>query len=497
MPEQHPTGEAIDSAQNFNPALGSLVNSDRLAPWVWVFLYTAVLSSLSAIRYQAWFATGWDLGLYQQGLWAIWHHGLLASSSLTGLPIVAESGSLILWLLAPLYHFGGTGFLFALQSFSLGLGYLGLVRIGEDLEVPARTRHVVGLIYLIYPALLAANVDDFHPVTLAVPLLFAAVHLGLSKRWIGYGLVVLLTLAVNEVAGLAVIGLGLGLAFGWSDIRRIVGALTALAGIIWLILITGVILPHWTHQSFWLPYYQAFGLTSHLATATLSKRPWEVFHWLKSTRSLEYVAFIFGPVIGLFLFKSKWSAWFWLLGALFIVELNGLSSNAGQTDPFDQYSVLAIPAIFVALLAIVQHVEWKTAWRFRWRSLIPVLFLLVTMYHLHETTWHSAPSNTVELVAAQALVPKGAPIVAQNYIMPHFSNRNQLLDTNELGSIPLKVGTYVLLDSEFTTGNTSASLLASWTAHLTKNQKVVYQYKGVTAIRIIHPVAKGAIASHG
>lgn len=496
MAEQNLTGGTIDSSQNFNPALGSLVNSDRLAPWVWVFLYAAVLTSLSAISYQSWFATGWDLGLYEQGLWAIWHHGLLAHSSLTGLPIVAESGSLILWLLAPLYHLGGTGFLFTVQALSFGFGYLGIIRIGEDLGVAARARHVVGLIYLIYPVVVAANVDDFHPVTLAVPLLFAAVHLGLSRRWIGYGIVVLLTLSVNDVTGLAVLGLGLGLAFGCSDLRRIVGILTAMAGVVWLILMTGVLLPHWTHQSFWAPYYQAFGPTSHLAMSALSKRPWELFHWLKSTRSLEYVAFIFGPVIGLLLFKSRWQAWIWLLGALFIVELNGLSSNAGQTDPFDQYSVLAIPAVFIALLAIMQRVEWKTGWRYRWRSVIPVIFLLVTMYHLHETTWHGAPTNAVELMAAETLVPKRVPLVAQNYLMPHFADRNRLLDANELGGVPLTVGTYVVLDSDFSTGNTPLALLRAWTPYLEKTQKVVYQGDGVTVIQIIHPIAKGAIVTH-
>jgi len=158
---------------------------------------------------------------------------------------------------------------------------------------------------------------------------------------------------------------------------------------------------------------------------------------------------------------------------------------------------LAIPAVFIALLAIMQRVEWKTGWRYRWRSVIPVIFLLVTMYHLHETTWHGAPSNTVELVAAEALVPKRVPVVAQNFIMPHFSNRKQLLDTNQLGSIPVKVGSYVILDSEFTTGNTSASLLSAWTKYLVKTQKVVYEKKGVTAIRIVHRIAKGAIATHG
>jgi len=158
---------------------------------------------------------------------------------------------------------------------------------------------------------------------------------------------------------------------------------------------------------------------------------------------------------------------------------------------------LAIPAVFIALLAIMQRVEWKTGWRYRWRSVIPVIFLLVTMYHVHETTWHSAPSNSVELAAAEALVPKRVPVVAQNFIMPHFSNRDQLLDTNQLGSIPVKVGSYVVLDSEFTTGNTSVSQVSAWTKYLVKTQKVVYQYDDVIAVDIIHSITKGVIRTHG
>lgn len=491
MAEQSLTGRI-----EVESGLGSLVNSDRLAPWVWVFLYTAVLASLSAIRYQAWFATGWDLGLYEQGLWAIWHHGLFADSSLTHRPIVAESGSLILWALAPLYHIGGTGLLFALQSFGFGLGYLGIIRIGEDLAVDARTRHVIGLVYLIYPALFAANLYDFHPATLAVPLLFGAVHLALKQRWFTYAALVLLTLTMNDVTALAVIGLGLGMAFWSRDVHRYAGILTALGGFFWLVWMTGYFLPHFTHQSFWLPYYQAFGPSAHDALVSIANRPWILFRWLHSLRSLEYVAFIIGPVVGFLLFKSRWQAWTWFLGALFIVELNGLSSNLGQTDPFDQYSVLAIPAIFVALLAIGQNVKWRTAWKFRWRGLLPVLFLLVTLYHLHQTTWQSAPNNSVELVAAEALVPKAVPVLAQNYIMPHFANRSQLLDSNLLGTIPLHKRTFVVLDTKFSTGNTSPQLVSRWATYLAKTQKVVYQADGVSAIEITHRVAKGAIATH-
>ncbi len=470
--------------------LGSLVRTDLLGRWVWVLLYTAVLTSLSALRYQTWLATGWDLGLYGQGLWAIWHHGLLGVSSVTGLPIVAQSGGFILWGLAPWYHLGGVGFLLVLQSFCLGLGYYFIYRLGGDLEMSPPTRHVLGLVYLANPVLWAANLDDFHPVVIGVPLLFAAVHFALNRRWGAYALVLTGALVSGDVAAMALAVIGLGIALAVSPGRRdlvAAGLLTAFGAAAWLALSTDVIIPHWTHQSYWLPYYRGFGPTAEAAVGALARQPWLLFGWLEALRPWEYLIWVGGPVGSFWLFRGRLRDLSWLVGPLLIVEYNGLSGNPGQTSPFDQYSLALIPALFLTALFVGRRVTWRSGWIFRWRGLIPVAFLLVTLVHLHETTWRNAPPNALNLNAAAALVPTDRPVVAQNFIMPHFANRARLYDTNQLGTVALSRGTVVVTDTAYSTANTSPTLLAGWIARLTRTQKVLYQAGGVDVFRVVHP----------
>ena len=469
-----------------------MVRTDLLGRWVWVLLYTTVLASLSALRFQTWLATGWDLGLYGQGLWAIWHHGLLAPSSVTGLPIVAQSGGFILWALAPLYHLGGVGFLLVLQAFSLGMGYYFIDRIGADLEMPARTRHVLGLVYLANPIVWAANLDDFHPVVLGIPLLFAAVHFALCRRWGAYALALAGALISGDVAAMALAVVGLGIALAVSPGRRdliAAGLLAALAAAAWLMVSTEWIIPHWTHQSYWLPYYRAFGATPQAALKTLSGQPWRLLGWLEALRPWEYLVWVGGPVGAFWLFRGRLRDLSWLAGPLLVAEYNGLSGNPGLTSPFDQYSLAMVPGLLLTALFLARRVTWRPSWKMRWRGLIPAVFLLVTLLHLHETTWRSAPPNAAALAAAAARVPAHRPVVAQNFIMPHLANRAALYDTNQLGTIPLKRGTVVVTDTAYTTDNTPPALLTAWIHRLGRTQKVLYQKGGVSAFAIVHPAA--------
>jgi hypothetical protein len=175
-----------------------------------------------------------------------------------------------------------------------------------------------------------------------------------------------------------------------------------------------------------------------------------------------------------------------------VAELNGISQNPAQTSPFDQYSLFLIPSLFVSVLVLMQNVAWRPSWRFRWRALIGVVFVLVMAVHLHDTTWGSAPGNTKELDDVLPRIPAGAPVVAQNFVMPHFANRNRLYDTNQLDSLALKKGTYVVLDPSFTTGNTPPQIVTRWLADLSRSQKVLYQADGVSLFEIVHATKGGA-----
>lgn len=477
------------------PALGSLVNANRLGEWTWVLFYTAALTSASAFRFQDWFATGFDLGIFQQGLWGILHQGLGAYSSILGRPILADAASLVLPALAPLFALGGTGFLFVLQSFALGLGFWWLLRIGEDLGCNARVSRLVGILYLFYPALIAANLYDFHPDALAVPLLLAAYHYGLRGRWVAYAVVVAAALLVKDMVAIAVVGLGLSLVFGPGPGRRAVGAVTVVAALAWGVFAVAVFIPWLSHQTMsqWVQYYGQYGATPAAGVRYFLHDPEALAGWVKEIRSWEYLIWIGGPLAGWVVWVRRWNwgGWRFALGAFFILETNLLSRFPSQTSPFDEFSLFVIPSLFVAALAVLRRVDGVTA-RLRLGVVgIGALFLVVMAYHLHETTWRTAPPNVAELEAAAELIPPRAPVVAQNFVMPHLATRAKLYDTNQLGTISLARGTYVVLDERYSTGNTSPRTVQLWTRYLGKHARTVYTGDGVAVFAVMNPIENG------
>ena len=478
--------------------------------------YTVLLTTLSLFRWQHWFATGWDLGFYQQGLWALWHRGPGAYSSMTGEPVIADTASFVLWLLAPFYHFLGTRFLLVLQSFSLGLGYWWIQQIGHDLEVSSAQSRLVGLVYLLFPALLAANLYDFHPDVLAVPLLFAAVHYALKERWLAYAVAVFLALTVKDMVAVAVVGLGISLVWGSARRVQMIGAATIVAGLAWLFATTAYLIPLLAGHpmSQWSAYYGQYGATPIQGVKTLLSHPWRFFGWAMAKRPWEYLVWIFGPllgIVGLGVRKVGREAR-WIIAGLVVLEINCLSRFPAQTSPFDQYSLFALPSLFVSgLVGIRASSTWAATMkgpkgrfsrmmamvesrRLAVALSISGIFLLVMAWHLHDTTWHGTPPNQPQLRYAASLIPRSSPVVAQNFLVPHTANRADVAVANTLGSVVLKRGTYVFLDEKFSTGTTPPAMVAQWTGFFAKHEKPIYRKDGVSLFKIVRTVPTGAPA---
>ncbi len=456
--------------------IGSLLVPERLQIWAWVLAYTAIMGTVTVLRYHLWLANGWDLGLYQQGLWMIWHRGFFAPSSYTGQSILARGGSLALLLFAPLYAIGGVGLLLVAQAFCLGLGYLFVRRIAEFMGVHPSVAHLLGLIYLTFPTVVGVNLADFHPDVLAVPVLFAVIWAGLRDRWIWAAVLALVAALVRDTATLPTLALGAVLIFqrhSWSGLAVMAAAAVAFA------LDAHVVMPALTHGA---TVQIVPGLAATTVPALLARIAGQL-------RTYEYLGVLVIPLVALVALGWRRVLNPWWIPALFVVGLNLLTAKGATTDPFDQFTVAAVPFLLMGTVVAVSSLPSRMP-RVR-RQLVmvlPLVLLLVVLYHEKHVAFGPQPPNLVQVEAAALLVPGSAPVVTQNFVAPHLADRAVEVVPSQAYHPVLPTGTYVLLDTAYSTGSTRKSLLVALERALPGKGKVVFNQSGVEVIRTTTPI---------
>lgn len=476
---------------HWDEGIGPLLRPDRLSAWSWVLAYTAILSSVSVLRYHLWIANGFDLGLFEQGLWLTLHHGLAVRGTYTGSSVLGFGGSWLSIPLALIYGAGGVGLLLVVQAFSLGIGYLLLIRLGEKLGVDRRLAHPLGLAYLLFPTILGTNLFDFHPETLAVPLFFWIILTSLEGDWWKFGVAAILAIAASDLAPILLFGTGIALV---RRRPRTIGLTVCLGAVVvggldWLGLIPAVLhgaVPDWT------TYYGALGATPAQGLATLKQNPWILVDWIRSPRPWEYIVILVS--VPLFLlgwtrssFKSPW----WI-PALLLVEANLVSPIPIRTSPFSEFSIEGVPFIFMAVLDGMGHGRAPDGRRGMPRLLIvPLIVFLFFLWQQHRTFWRAIPSNATALQTAVSKVPADAPVLAQNFVIAHLSDRPKVWLPSYAESSNLPRGTFILLDPSASTGTTPAVLLKALSRDLRVDGQayVVYSQDGITLARLLKPLA--------
>lgn len=479
-------GQAPDST----PELGSLLDADALGQWAWVLAYTALLSSISVLRYHLWIANGLDLGQYEQGLWLIWHKGLMAPSTYTGLPIVTVNGSFVLTLLAPFYAIGGVGLLLVLQSFALGSGYFFVRRIAIALGVELRTAHLLGVLYLLYPTVLGVNLFDFHPQVLGIPILLALIWAVLRERWVALGVLSVLALLVDVSAPLLLLGVGVVLL---ARKKMVAGIVLAFGGLAIGYLDLAVLLPAVGHGALpaWSDYYRALGRTPSAGLANLAMHPGLLFAWVGHLRPWEYLVWLVATPLSLAVVHRRFGFSLWWLPALLLMEANLISSQAIRTSPFNEFSLLAVPFIFVGLSDVLtKRGVTIPKVRLSYALAIPLVLLLVFVWQQRHTYWHEIPYNATALQGAAMVVPEGVPLVAQNFVIAHLADRTQEWLPEVAASGTLARGTFVVLDPSVTTGTTPESDLQDLAIALSRagQSRVVYKQNGVEVFELLRPL---------
>ncbi len=438
--------------------------------------YSAFFSAYSIQRHHTFRTFASDFGQMDQALWNTLHGNLLQDTRPDGrnLPRLTDHVEPI-FLVIPFVFliYDGAESILALQSIVIALGALPVFWIARKRLQSDAAAIVFAAMYLLFPALEAANLAEFHAVTFApAPLLFAY-HYADERAWKRYALFSLLALAVKEEIALLVFVMAMWAAFNpqTADDRQqthrstlhasrltfqvsrftfqisLVPLVIALLSVIWFLLAVFVIVPAFAPggRSVYIGRYTCAqealrdGLMALPNLAACVLIPEKIEYVARLLASVGFIALL-NPVA-------------LLLGAPALV-LNLLSSYDAQYSGTYHYSAPVAPYFVLAAIGGAgrilnsKFVTRKFASGALAIAVVPA-FLFAFAYHLvagytpvgGEFFWLEKTAHQQLLARFIAQIPRDAKVTTTTTLFPHLSHRRVLY------RFPLiKDAEYVLLD---------------------------------------------------
>lgn len=317
--------------------------------WSMTALWAAVFSWLSVLRYRG-FSTGrFDLGNMVQAVWSTSQGRFLETTDVSGIQFTRLGAhvDLILVLFVPLWMvWSSPEALLVAQAVIVALGALPAYWLGRRWLGDTRLAVAGAAVYLLFPALQSATLFDFHPVTLAAPLLMWCIWAAEEARWVVLGVCAGLTLITQEQVGLLLAALAVWLWFRHPDRRRAAVAL-AVVSVAWVAVAMGVIMPYFAIDGGnpHINRYSRLGDGPTDIALTFLTRPWEAVSLLVTPGRVSYVALLLLPLLLLPLAAP-------LLAAVALPQLLiNLFAAWGPAQSFQyHYAVLLVPILVAASL---------------------------------------------------------------------------------------------------------------------------------------------------
>ena len=310
---------------------------------------------------------------------------------------------------------------------------------------------------LLYPPLQFAALDEFHPVTLAIPLLmFAFVALEEDRRWLAVPFLVLAALCKEEIP--LVIGL-LGVYFAIRRRERWPLLITAAAAAYFLIAV-GLVVPHFNDApSRFLERYSGGEPGLRSLIWDLATHPLRLVTIFLGADGLRYLGTLLWP----FGFTSLASPLTFLI-SLPELLINMLSSKPQQQSIAYHYVAGEVPFVIAAMVLGLRRIAEALGRRTKPdrpssahpERLRPLLAALVVVVALAATFtvgplsgarrgWglERPPAHRAVIAAALAKIPADASVSADNTLGAHLSARERIYTFPLLGDAE-----YVVLDSQ-------------------------------------------------
>jgi len=331
-------------------------------------VYALEMSHQAILRYDTFKAGAFDLGNMDQVLWNTIHGRFFQFTNQaidwygppTRLAIHFEP---IILPLSLLYAFhADPRILLVFQTLALVSGALPVFLLARRYlpEWPILAV-LMATAYLLSPALLGLNIFDFHPASLATPLLLYALLALTYKRYVWFLIACVLACMCKEDIPLALSVLGILLIWKYKLPR--LGTTLIIGGLLWSLIAFKVIIPHFypgiQANNYWYRY-EALGSSPGAAIATLLFHPWLLFTTFFTLDRFYYLVGLVRSVGFLPLLAPEW-----LLPALPSLAVNLLSNEPVLYSGVYQYNAAIIP--FVMLAAIHGTRRLILIWQ-RWRQ---------------------------------------------------------------------------------------------------------------------------------
>jgi len=400
-----------------------------------IALYIVVFSFMSIRRHETLYSNAFDLGNMDQALWNTLQGRILRFTNWPGgTTRLAAHVEPILVPLSLLYILrSDPRTLLVFQTVVMALGALPAYFLARLKLKSDGAALLFPLAYLLSPALEAANLCDFHAVSLTPPLLLSAFYLLERGNYRLLSLFCLLAMACKEEISLLVAMIGLYLLARRRKWR--LGLALIAAGSLWFFLSLLVIIPHFNLAGRY-PYLSRY---AHLGTSPRAI----IDNLLTNPASLpslllapQKVAYIKGLLFSIGLAPL-------LAPEVALLSLPSLAINLLSTSPWmfsggAHYSAPLVPFFLAAgIYGLTRLGERLSPWLGHKGGLsAPLLVALIIIVLYHREGGFSPLAEGIEIPSLTPhhhllstftrLIPPEASLSAQTALNPHASERKDL-----------------------------------------------------------------------
>jgi uncharacterized membrane protein len=283
------SGTTARLARRVHPA--ALLLGAAIVVWIVTFAILVVR------RQDRFWSVDFDMGIYDQAVWLLARgHDFI---TVRGLPVFGHHATFGLFLFAPASWLGaGPDFLNVTQVTVLALGAVPLFLLARHRGLGPWPSAALGAAYLLHPALQFLGWELLHPETIAITPLLCAYLCAVRRSWGWFAAWAVLAVSFKEDLALAVLVLGLVVAFrprrqpGDRRAGLVVAGLAAL----WFVGVTQLMLPMVSgHPAHYEALYGGVGGSPTGVIDTALRDPGEIAGRVFSSESGEFAWKLVAP----------------------------------------------------------------------------------------------------------------------------------------------------------------------------------------------------------